>query len=93
MLDEKKAYEEKCRAKLDELEARIDVVRAKAQQVKAGAQAESARTANSLLAKVGAVRTQLKELVTSPDDGWTKVKERVEHSYDQLKRELEAISS
>ncbi len=91
-MDQKQAYEEKIKARLEELEARIDLVKSKAHQMSADAQVAYTRKASDLSAKASAVRSQIKEMVSSPADTWEEVKDRIEESSRQLKRELESLT-
>ena len=92
-MDQKQAYEEKIKSRLEELEARIELVQSKAHQVSAEAQVEYTRKANELSAMASAVRSQLKELTSSPADAWETVKDRIEESSRQLKQELERLTA
>lgn len=89
MSDDKKAYEEKMRARIDELGARIDLLRSKARSASADAQIEYNKRANEMEAKAGAVRAQLKALTEASEEKWQDLKSGIEQTYNQFKRELE----
>lgn len=92
-MDQKQAYEQKIKSRLEELEARINLVKSKAHQVSADAQVEYTRKAGELSAKAAAVRSQLGELASSGADTWEKVRDRIEESSRQLKQELEKLTA
>ncbi|MBD3298508.1 MAG: coiled coil domain-containing protein [candidate division Zixibacteria bacterium] len=89
MTDTQKAYEEKMRAQIDELDAKIELLRSKARSASADAQAEFSKRANEMEAKAGAVRAQLKELVNASEEKWQEMKAGVEDAYNQFKKELD----
>ncbi len=89
MSDTQKAYEEKMRAQIDELDAKIELLRSKARSASADAQVEFGKRANELEAKAGAVRAQLKELANASEEKWQEMKASVENAYNQFKKELD----
>lgn len=89
MTDTEKAYEEKMRAQIDELDAKIELLRSKARSTSADAQVEFSKRANEMEAKAGAVRSQLKELANASEEKWQEMKTGVEDAFNQFKKELD----
>lgn len=83
-MSKKKAYEEKFKAQLDELNAKIDVLKAKANQAEAGLTADYYETIEDLQEKKSAAKAKLAEIGEASDDAWEDLKEGFESSWSNF---------
>jgi len=83
-MNEKKAYEQKQQAQLDEWTAEIDKLKAKAEHAKADAKIQLMEDIKEAEAMQAKVENQLEELRDSTDDAWTDIK----HGLDDAARSL-----
>lgn len=85
-MSEKKLYEQKLRARLDEWRADLDKLKAQAKGASANAQIDMRKQIDSLEAQVERARGQLNELGRASDEAWTSLRAGLEASWDSLKR-------
>ena len=85
MKEERKAYEEKLDAQLDEWNAQISLLRARADKAKAEAKIEYYKTIDALQHRQGEARTKLHELKTAGDEAWEDLKTGAEKAWDEVK--------
>lgn len=85
MAEERDAYVQKLKAKLDEWNAEIDILAAKAEQAEAEAKIEYHRRLEDLRAKRGELDEKIAELQQAGEGAWEDLKQGLENSWDILK--------
>jgi predicted ATP-binding protein involved in virulence len=85
MKEERKAYEEKLDAQLDEWTAQIALLKARAAKAKAEAKIEYYKTIDALQHRQDEARTKLHELKTAGDEAWEDLKTGAEKAWDEVK--------
>lgn len=92
-MSDKKAYEQKLEAKLDEWSAEIDRLVAKSKQADADAQIELQRELDDARSRKDAAREKLDELKNAGDDAWEDLKNGIEGAWSSLETSLKAAKS
>lgn len=93
MKNNRKAYEEKVDAQLEEWSAQIALLKAKADKAKAEAKIEYFNTIEALQRKHDEASTKLHQLKTAGDDAWDDIKTGAEKAWDDVKTAFhEAVS-
>lgn len=85
MSEERDAYVQKLKAKLDEWNAEIDILAAKAEQAEAEAKIEYHKRLEDLRAKRGELEEKIAELQQAGEGAWEDLKQGLENSWDILK--------
>ncbi len=83
-MDEKKLYEQKLQAQLDEWRAEIDKLKAKANSASADAQLELSRQIEDLEVRLEEGSNRLSELSQASGEAWVKLREGLESAWDSL---------
>lgn len=83
-MDEKKLYEQKLQAQLDEWKAEIDKLKAKAHGASADTQLEFNRKVQDLELKLKDGSDQLSELSEASGEAWETVRQGLESAWDSL---------
>jgi predicted nuclease with TOPRIM domain len=86
MSDEKKAYEEKYQAKLDEWRAEIDKLSAKARQSSADARIRYQEEIEKLKKRRSDAETRLEEMRKSSGEAWRDLKGGADNAWDEVER-------
>lgn len=84
-MSEKKLYQQKLQAQLDEWQADIDKLKARAKDESADAQIELHKQIDTLETQVADARAQLKQLSEAGDEAWTSLKAGMDASWAALK--------
>jgi hypothetical protein len=85
MDNQRKAYEEKLDAQLNEWGAQIELFKAKAKNAKADAKIEYHKTIEALQRKQNHAQAKLRELKTAGDEAWEDVKKGAEKAWAEVK--------
>jgi uncharacterized coiled-coil DUF342 family protein len=85
MSENREAYVQKLKAKIDEWNADIDKLSAKARQAKAGKEAEYREQIETLRARRSELEKKLTELQQAGESTWQDLKKGVETSWEALK--------
>jgi len=80
----KEAYKQKMEAELDLAKAKLAELKARADSSAADARIQYAEQFNVLEQKVEATKAKLKELSDASEDGWERLKDGVEASWNAL---------
>lgn len=83
-MTDRKLYEQKMQAQIDEWQAEIDKLKAKASGASADAQLELNKQVDELQSKVDQGKDKLSELAAASDDAWESVKDGVESAWGSL---------
>ncbi len=92
-MDEKKLYEQKLQAQLDEWRAEIDKLKAKANSASADAQLELSRQIEDLEVRLEEGSNRLSELSQASGEAWVKLREGLESAWDSLSTAMAEASS
>jgi hypothetical protein len=92
-MDNKQAYVEKIDAQLNEWKARIDQLKAKGQNAKADATIDYNDAARKLQDQIEALSQKKKELQDAAADKWEQVRDQVDDTISQTKKELERLTA
>lgn len=87
--DDKSAYTEKMKAKLDEWDAEIQKLEAKARQAEADARLEYEDEVRELKQKRSETRAKLDELGQAGGQAWSDMQSGVESAFDDLSAALD----
>jgi uncharacterized coiled-coil DUF342 family protein len=91
MTENREAYIQKLKAKIDEWNADIDKLMAKARQAKAGKEVEYREQIETLRAKRSELEKKLTELQQAGESTWHDLKKGVETSWEALKEGYAAV--
>jgi chromosome segregation ATPase len=91
-MGERKAFEEKQQAELDEIEARLKKLQAEARQVKAEAKIEGYRWLDELEPKHQEAREKLDAFRRAGEASWEELKRGVEKATDNLRNAVDRAS-
>lgn len=84
-MSERKLYQQKKQAQLDEWRAELDKLKAKASGASADAQMEMKKKIKVLEEKVEEGKKKLSQLADATDDAWDSIKDGVESAWSSLK--------
>jgi len=84
-MSDKKLYEQKKQAELDEWKAKVDVLKAKAAGASADAQLELNKKIKAIEGKIQKGKAKLSELAETGEDTWVSLKYGFESAWDSLK--------
>lgn len=84
-MSNKKLYQQKLQAQLDEWEADLNKLKAKASGASADAKLEMNQHIENMQAKIDEGKAKLSELAETSDDAWESIKEGVESTWESLK--------
>jgi chromosome segregation ATPase len=84
-MDERKLYEQKLQAQLDEWKADLDKLKAKAAGASADAQLEFGRQIAALERKLEVGKKRLSELSKATGEAWGVLREGLESAWDSLR--------
>ena len=84
-MSEKKLYQQKKQAQLDEWKAEVDKLKAKASGASADAQLELNKQIEALESKIEGGKTKLAEIANASEDAWESLKGGVESAWDSIK--------
>lgn len=93
MIDQRKAYEEKFDAQLQEWSAKIALFDAKAGLAKAETKIEYYKTIDLLQGKQDAARTKFQELAAARDEAWEDIKIGAENLWAEVKDTFHSADS
>lgn len=83
-MDDKDAYREKAKARLDQWRAEIDKLQAKAAEASADTKIEYEKQLQALRDKQQEMRQQLDELGSASGDAWKDIKAGLDAAWDDL---------
>jgi predicted nucleic acid-binding Zn-ribbon protein len=83
-MSEKKLYQQKKQAQLDEWKAEIDKLKAKASGADADAQQKLNKQIEALEGKIESGKTKLAEIEDASEDSWESIKDGVESAWDSI---------
>ncbi len=92
-MDDKKLYQQKKQAQLDEWKAEIAILKAKASKASAEVQLEMNKQITTLEAKITENKSKLAELAKASEEGWDSVKDGVESAWDTMKSAVRDAAS
>lgn len=92
-MDDKKAYEKKQQAQLDEWAAEIDKLKAKAERADAEARIKISEELKDVEAMRKKAEDKFSELQSSSDDAWKDVKQGFDEASRSLASSLESAAS
>lgn len=92
-MSDKKAYEKKMQAQIDEWSAELDKLRAKAAQADADARIELNEKIDDASSKIDAANEKLSELKDAGDDAWEDLKTGMEGAWSSLGSAVQAAKS
>jgi len=84
-MNNKKLYQQKMQAQLDEWQAEMDKLRARASKAGADGQIKMNKHLQSLETKAKGMRAKLSELAKTGEDAWQPLKESLDSAWDSLK--------
>jgi predicted nucleic acid-binding Zn-ribbon protein len=84
-MNDKKLYQQKKQAQLDEWKAEVDKLKAKASGASADMQIELNEQIEALEGKIEKGKTKLAEIADASEDAWESVKDGVESAWDSMK--------
>lgn len=84
-MSDKKLYQQKMRAQLDEWKADIDKLKAKASGSSADTQLKINKQVRVLEGKIDEGKMKLSQLADKGEDAWDSIKDGVESAWDTLK--------
>lgn len=84
-MDNRRLYEQKARAQLNEWKAELDRLRAKASGASAEVQLELNRQIQALEKQIGEGAARLNKLATAGDEAWDSVREGCESAWQSLR--------
>jgi chromosome segregation ATPase len=93
MSDQRDAYVQKMKAKLDEWSSEIDRIEARIDQADAESKIEYNKRLEDLRAKRKEVENRLEEVQRAGESGWTDLKQGLENSWEILKKSLDRAKS
>jgi len=93
MTDQRDAYAQKMKAKLDEWSSEIDRIEARIDQADAESKIEYNKRLEDLRAKRKEVENRLEEVQRAGENGWTDLKQGLENSWEILKKSLDRAKS
>jgi chromosome segregation ATPase len=84
-MNEKKLYQQKKQAQLDEWKADVDRLKAKAAGASADAQLELKKQIDVMEGKLEEGRTRLAELAGASEDAWGSIKDGMDSAWDSMR--------
>ncbi|MBP8924682.1 MAG: hypothetical protein KBG75_02390 [Pseudomonadales bacterium] len=84
-MSDKKLYQQKMHAQLDEWRAEVGKLKAKTSGASADAQLKMSKQIKTLESKIEEGKTKLSQLAEAADDAWESIKGDVESTWDSLK--------
>ena len=84
-MTDKKLYQQKTQAQLDEWKAEVDKLKAKASGASADAQLELNRKTEALEGMIEEGKSKLAEVADASEDAWESIKDGVEFAWDKTK--------
>lgn len=84
-MNEKKLFQQKKQAQLDEWKAEVNKFKAKASGASADAQLELNKQIEALEGKIEEGKTKLAEIRVASEDSWESIKEGVESAWDSMR--------
>jgi hypothetical protein len=92
-MSEKKLYQQKMEAKLDEWKAEVDLLKAKASGASANAKLKLNQQVKDLEAKIGQGKAKVAELANASEESWDSIKEGIESAWGSLKSAFKDAAS
>ena len=83
-MSEKKAYQEKVEATLNQLDARIDLLKAQAKEASAEAKIEYNKRLEDLREQQSEVRARLQEMSEAGEEAWEEFKDGIDEAVSEL---------
>ncbi|MFP3868752.1 MAG: hypothetical protein ACLFUU_11430 [Desulfobacteraceae bacterium] len=93
MVDTKKAYLEKLRAKVDEWNAEINKLKAKAEQAKADTRIEIEKQVGDLEVQRREVEDKMQQLHQAGESAWENLKGGVQRAWENLDQAVKSASA
>jgi hypothetical protein len=84
-MTEKKLYQQRVEAKLDEWKAEVDMLKAKVSGASASAKLKLNQQVRDLEAKIDEGKAKVAELADASEESWDSVKEGIESAWGSLK--------
>lgn len=92
-MNEKKLFQQKRQAQLDEWKAEVSKFKAKASGASADAQLELNKQIEALESKIEEGKTRLAEIQVASEDSWESMKEGVESTWDSMKSDFSGATA
>jgi uncharacterized protein YfiM (DUF2279 family) len=92
-MNDKKLYEQKKQAQLDQWQAEVDMLKAEASEADADAKLKMNQKINSLETKIEEGKMKLSQLAGATDEAWDSIKDGVETAWDSLKHAFSDAAS
>jgi hypothetical protein len=88
-MDEREAYTEQARARLNELEAQIDLLQAKAESATADAKAEYLDTVKDLRSRGRELKEKIDDLAAAGEEAWSALRNGIDTAAGDLTQSLD----
>ncbi len=92
-MNDKKLYQQKKQAQLDEWKAEIAILKAKASKASAEVQLEMNKKITGLETKITENKAKLSELGRASEEGWDSIKDGIESAWDTMKSAVRDAAS
>ncbi len=92
-MNDKKIYQQKKQAQLDQWQAEVAMLKAEASEANADARLKMSKKIKTLETKIEEGKMKLSQLAGATDEAWDSIKDGVESAWDSLKHAFSEAAS